>query len=78
MSYRLASSLTLVTLLALTAAPVASQATAVTGPDTGAVAPAFSAPGATKDGLLKSPVTLAAYKGKTVVIAFFYEARTKG
>ena len=45
--------------------------------DVGAVAPDFSAPGATKEGLLKS-VSLSQYKGKTVVIAFFYQARTKG
>ena len=45
--------------------------------DVGTAAPDFSAPGANKDGLLKS-VSLSQYKGKTVVIAFFYQARTKG
>ncbi|HUO52515.1 MAG TPA: hypothetical protein VMT93_08355 [Gemmatimonadaceae bacterium] len=59
----------------IAAAPAAAAQNAA--PDTGAVAPAFSAPGANKDGLLKS-VSLADYKGKTVVIAFFYHARTKG
>lgn len=45
--------------------------------DTGSVAPEFTAPGATKDGVIKS-VSLSQYKGKTVVLAFFYQARTKG
>ena len=57
---------------ALLAAPLAAQSV-----DTGMVAPNFAAPGATKDGLVPS-VSLAAYKGKTVVLAFFYKARTKG
>jgi len=45
--------------------------------DVGAVAPDFTAPGANKEGLIKS-VSLSQYKGKTIVIAFFYQARTKG
>ncbi|HUG41682.1 MAG TPA: hypothetical protein VMM12_14430 [Longimicrobiales bacterium] len=44
----------------------------------GAVAPDFSMPGATRHGLLAEPVTLAAYEGKTVVLAFFFRARTRG
>jgi hypothetical protein len=48
------------------------------GPESGAVAPDFSLPGATRYGLLKAPVRLADYRGRTVVLAFFYEARTKG
>ena len=63
--------------LALAALLVAVPAVAQSKVDTGMVAPAFSAPGATKDGVVKS-VSLAAYKGKTVVLAFFYMARTKG
>ena len=42
------------------------------------VAPNFSLPGATRYGLLKTPVTLADYRGRTVVLAFFFKARTKG
>jgi peroxiredoxin len=42
------------------------------------VAPDFSLPGATRYGLLASPVKLSDLRGKTVVIAFFYQARTKG
>jgi peroxiredoxin len=41
------------------------------------IAPMFTAPGATQSGLLPA-VSLSAYKGKTVVLAFFYKARTKG
>ena len=48
------------------------------GPAVGAVAPDFALPGATRYGLLRSPVRLADYRGQTVVLAFFYQARTKG
>jgi hypothetical protein len=49
-----------------------------TGPAVGAEAPDFTLPGATRYGLLKNPVHLADYRGQTVVLAFFYQARTKG
>jgi peroxiredoxin len=42
------------------------------------MAPDFSLRGATRYGLLVSPVKLSDFRGKTVVIAFFYQARTKG
>jgi hypothetical protein len=51
---------------------------AASGPAVGAVAPDFTLPGATRYGLLKGPVHLADYRGQTVVLAFFYQARTKG
>ena len=44
----------------------------------GAVAPDFSLRGATRYGVLASPIRLSDFKGKTVVLAFFYQARTKG
>lgn len=44
----------------------------------GAQAPDFALPGATRYGLMAQPVHLSDFKGKTVVLAFFYEARTKG
>ena len=44
----------------------------------GAVAPDFSLPGATRYGVLAKPVRLSDFKGKTVVLAFFYKARTGG
>jgi thioredoxin-dependent peroxiredoxin len=47
-------------------------------PEVGSMAPDFSLPGATRYGVLRDPVHLADYRGKTVVLAFFYRARTKG
>jgi cytochrome oxidase Cu insertion factor (SCO1/SenC/PrrC family) len=44
----------------------------------GAVAPDFELPGATRYGVLSEPVRLGDFKGKTVVLAFFFKARTKG
>jgi len=44
----------------------------------GAPAPDFALPGATRFGVLSQPVHLSDFRGKTVVLAFFYEARTKG
>lgn len=48
------------------------------GPKVGDLAPDFSLPGATKAGLMKSPVSISQYRGQTVVIAFFPKARTSG
>ncbi len=44
----------------------------------GATAPDFSLPGATRWGQLAEPVKLSDFKGKTVVLAFFPAARTRG
>ncbi len=46
--------------------------------EVGATAPDFTLPGGTRYGVLKAPVHLSDFKGKTVVLAFFYKARTKG
>ncbi len=51
---------------------------AAAGPSVNDVAPDFTLSGATRYGLLKTPVTLSDYRGRTVVLAFFYQARTKG
>lgn len=48
------------------------------GPRVGDVAPDFALPGATRYGLLRDPVRLSDYRGRTVVLAFFSQARTKG
>lgn len=48
------------------------------GPRIRDVAPDFTLTGATRYGLLKTPVTLSDYRGRTVILAFFYQARTKG
>lgn len=44
----------------------------------GAAAPPFELTGATRDGVLPRAVRLADFRDKTLVIAFFYKARTKG
>jgi cytochrome oxidase Cu insertion factor (SCO1/SenC/PrrC family) len=46
--------------------------------EVGTKAPEFSMKGATRYGVLAKPVHLSDFKGKTVVLAFFYKARTKG
>jgi peroxiredoxin Q/BCP len=62
------------------AGSAAAQGTpdAGTAPDVGQVAPDFALPGATRYGPLREPARLSDFKGKTVVLAFFYRARTKG
>jgi len=71
-----------VTVLAGSAAraqqPAAPAAPSYPAPDVGAMAPDFALPGATRYGLLRDPVRLSDHRGKTVVLAFFYRARTKG
>ena len=49
-----------------------------TGPKVGEEAPDFTLPGATRYGLLRDPVKLSALRGRTVVLAFFFKARTRG
>jgi cytochrome oxidase Cu insertion factor (SCO1/SenC/PrrC family) len=46
--------------------------------EVGATAPDFALAGGTRYGVLKDPVRLSDFKGKTVVLAFFYKARTRG
>jgi thioredoxin-dependent peroxiredoxin len=58
--------------------PVAPAAPTYAPPEVGAMAPDFQLPGATRYGLLRDPVRLSDFRGKTVVLAFFYRARTKG
>ena len=67
--------------LGIAAASTAAQAgpdAAPAPPTVGQVAPDFSLPGATRYGVLRAPVSLAEYRGKVVVLAFFFKARTKG
>jgi len=44
----------------------------------GTTAPDFSIPGATRYGVLQDPIRLSDFRGKTVVLAFFFRARTRG
>jgi hypothetical protein len=57
---------------------IAPSAAPTAGPVVNDVAPDFSLAGADRYGLLKTPVKLSDYRGRTVVLAFFYQARTKG
>ena len=65
---------------AVAGAAAQQQAAAPSPPvlEVGAVAPDFTIPGATRYGTLRGPVRLSDYKGKTVVLAFFFKARTCG
>lgn len=64
--------------LALLAPPALAQTPDYEPLEVGAEAPDFALPGATREGVLDEPVRLSDYEGKTVVLAFFYRARTKG
>ena len=66
--------------LSLAGAPavLAAQQPAAPPLEIGAVAPAFTMNGATRYGVLARPIHLSDFKGKTVVLAFFYKARTSG
>ena len=61
---------------AVLALPAAAQETHPL--EVGTVAPGFALQGATQSGVLPDSVHLADFAGKTVVLAFFYQARTKG
>ena len=56
----------------------AAPAPASASPEVGTMAPDFALTGATRYGVLRDPVHLSDFRGKTVVLAFFYRARTKG
>jgi len=66
-------------LVPLAVTPAAAQEAPPAQPlEIGAVAPDFTLPGATRYGVLAAPIHLSDFKGKTVVLAFFFRARTKG
>jgi len=85
---RLASSVVTGTLAVGLAAAAAQGQVAATPPPppspdpqplaVGTVAPDFVVPGATRYGVLRAPIRLSDFKGKTVVLAFFFKARTRG
>jgi peroxiredoxin Q/BCP len=59
--------------------PVASgNPTPPPAPEVGSLAPDFALAGATRYGVLRDSLRLSDLRGKTVVLAFFYRARTKG
>ena len=55
-----------------------AQAAAETGPKVGDMAPNFELGGATRYGILRDQIKLENYRGNTVVLAFFFKARTRG
>ena len=64
--------------LALSSSAMA-QAPAPTGElKVGDMAPDFTLPASTKDGVSPAPITLSGLRGQTVVLAFFPKARTGG
>ncbi len=68
-------------MLLMAASSARAQQPAASGsppPEVGAAAPDFALPGATRYGVLRDSVRLSDLRGKTVVLAFFYKARTKG
>ena len=70
---------TLGVLALVVAAPGAAQEAASPKPlEVGTVAPNFTLPGATRYGVLAQPIHLRDFRGKTVVLAFFYKARSSG
>ena len=59
-------------------APATAAAPALPIPAVGDMAPDFSIRGATRYGLLRDAGKLSDYRGQTVVLWFFFKARTKG
>jgi peroxiredoxin Q/BCP len=83
MQLKAVTRVTLAALLVVAAAHSAdaqqtTAAPASAAPEVGVMAPDFALSGATRYGLLRDPVRLSDFRGKTVVLAFFYRARTKG
>jgi len=60
----------------LTTAPACGQNPAPLA--VGVMAPDFELTGATRHGVVRDPVSLQDYRGKTVVLAFFFRARSSG
>lgn len=75
-AFALALLATAPSLLAAQAPPPSMPAAAA--PAVGDPAPDFALRGATRYGALRDSVRLADLRGQTVVLAFFYKARTKG
>lgn len=61
------------------ASPAMAQTPAPTGElKVGDMAPDFTLPASTKEGISPAPITLSGLRGQTVVLAFFPKARTGG
>jgi hypothetical protein len=64
--------------LALPAPAPAQEPVSAPPLEIGAPAPDFELPGATRHGVLRDGIRLRDYEGQTVVLAFFFRARTRG
>ena len=73
-----ATGLLSVPLVAQQPAPPPPPAPAAVPLAVGVEAPDFTLPAATKAGVSAKPEKLSDYRGKTVVLAFFFRARTRG
>ena len=62
----------------LLAGPALGQQTEPRVLEVGEMAPDFELIGSTRYGTLRDPIRLSDYKGKTIVLAFFFRARTRG
>jgi peroxiredoxin Q/BCP len=65
----------LVAVTVLAAAPLVAQVKPLAA---GSMAPDFSLPAATSAGVLPKQFQLSELRGRTVVLAFFFKARTSG
>ena len=64
---------------AIFAAPIHGQERVEGTPlEVGVMAPDFELTGSTRFGTISEKVRLSDFRGKTVVLAFFYRARTRG
>ena len=77
-SFRLARIAMSAAVLVLGVAPGLRAQQAEAGPKVGDMAPDFSLSGATRYGVLRDQLKLSNYRGNTVVLAFFFKARTRG
>lgn len=59
-------------------ATLGAEAASAQAPAVSTMAPDFTSSGVTRYGVLDQPVKLSDFRGKTVVLAFFPKARTKG
>lgn len=63
---------------ALASPAMAQDAAPASGLKVGDMAPNFTLPASTREGVSPSPITLSDLRGQTVVLAFFPKARTGG
>lgn len=67
-----------ITLVGASAAPAQDGGDGPRVLEVGEMAPDFELTGATRFGVLETPVRLSDFRGKTVVLVFFFKVRTKG